>query len=92
MRTIGQGNRGRSVVYKYGAEKKFLGFLSYELDDATYAFGAFDSICNHLNEGELPQIETSNSESRKKRAPVWDENREVDNDPLAKDFQETIVA
>ena len=54
LRTIGQSTRGRKVTYSYNQEKKFLGFMSYEVADKTYAFGAYDSICNHLEEGELP--------------------------------------
>ena len=54
VRTIGTSMRGRSVAYSYSEEKKFLGFMSFEYEDKAYAFGAYDSICNHLEAEELP--------------------------------------
>ena len=48
-RTIGRGS-GPSISYYFTEEKQFLGFYSYEIDDETFAFGAFDSVCNHLGQ------------------------------------------
>ena len=46
-KTIGSG-RGPLITYYYDLYKQFVGILSYEVEGMTYAFGAFDSVCNHL--------------------------------------------
>ena len=45
-RSIGDGD-GPYVSYYYSSRKQFVGFLSYEIDDETFAFGAYNSIRNH---------------------------------------------
>ena len=35
--------------YAYDHYKQFVGFLSYEIDDVTKAFGSYDSFCNQLS-------------------------------------------
>ena len=47
FKVIGTGY-GPVVNYNYGVEKQFSGIISYEVGGKTYAFGAIDSICNHL--------------------------------------------
>ena len=59
MRSVGQWTTGRRVIYQYNEEKKFIGFMSFELLDKTYAFGAYDSVCNHLEPGEVPIISSN---------------------------------
>ena len=50
-RSIGRGD-GPFVPYYYNHEKQFVGFLSYEIDDETFAFGAYDSVCNHFDKDD----------------------------------------
>ena len=54
-RSIGKGD-GPFVRYHYNNEKQFVGFLSYEIDDETFAFGAYDSVCNHLGKDDSGEI------------------------------------
>ena len=52
---LGEGH-GRRVLYRYDKYKKFIGFLSYEIDDLTYAFGSFDNYCTDV---DGPSYDTS---------------------------------
>jgi len=65
---IGSGT-GPLVTYHYSQEKQFTGIISYEIDDETYAFGAFDSVCNHLDKDDYASPESSQEGARE---PDWD--------------------
>ena len=52
MKEIGSGT-GPMIVYYYNVEKQFSGIISYEFSGRTYAFGALDSVCNHLTEEDF---------------------------------------
>ena len=94
LRTFGRESSGRRISYNYNEEKKFLGFMSYEVDDKTYAIGAYDSICNHLDESELPQeslaIIKENMKALGPTAKEWDEP-DVAKDPFEEAFQEAVI-
>lgn len=84
---MGQWTRGRRVVYSYNDEKKFIGFMSYEVNDKTYAFGAYDTVCNHLDEGELPKV------SKKTPSKLWQDDKLPESiDSFEEAFEATIVA
>ena len=55
-RSFGRGS-GPAVSYFFNRENQFLGFHSYEIEEETYAFGAFQSVCNHLDESDLMVLE-----------------------------------
>ena len=61
----------------------------------TYAFGAYDSICNHLDENELPQTSSTTLEKPKLQTSalgkIWDSLQPVDKDPFEEAFQEAII-
>ena len=96
MRSVGKASQGRKVTYSYNQEKKFLGFISYEVSDKTYAFGAYDSICNHLNEAELPQESKFIIEKKLKavdKAPkgkVWNEAENSEDPKKADPYEEAF--
>lgn len=46
-RQIGQGE-GPLVTYFFADKKQFLGLVSVEVGGETYAFGTYDTVCNHL--------------------------------------------
>ena len=58
QRSIGYTN-GIFVAanYSYDHYKQFVGFLSYEVDDASKAFGSYDSFCNHLTNDKFSVAE-----------------------------------
>ena len=96
LRTIGRESSGRRVSYNYNEEKKFLGFMSYEVNDKTYAIGAYDSVCNHLAESELPQESLAVIKERMKavgpEAKEWDEPEASKRmDPFEEAFQEAVI-
>lgn len=96
LRTMGRESGGRRVSYNYNEEKKFLGFMSYEVDDKTYAIGAYDSVCNHLDESELPQETLATMNERMKalgpEAKEWDEPEATEKvDPFEEAFQEAVI-
>ena len=47
QRVLGRGH-GNRVMYQYDKYKSFIGFLSYEFDDKTYAFGSYDDYCTDI--------------------------------------------
>ena len=60
-RSVGRGD-GPFVAYYYSNEKQFVGFLSYEIDDETFSFGAYDSVCNLISRDPSELTEGTNSE------------------------------